>query len=180
MIEDRKKQQQMHQDYFDKTQMAIDNGFYLEAIFREYAAIEGRLEVLLGLFGAPCNKRLPNTIRKDIAISHRIKCLKYIYNNFSFGNPKIDNDFLNGLESWLTNRNKLAHGFYKNELKYNERSKKNKDLSEKGLKYTRILYGEVTRLRRYRSSHADINLLTIAKCRQTGCKAYKKGTDREL
>lgn len=38
------KQASMHKDFFAKTMEAEEHGFYLEAIFREYAAIEGRLE----------------------------------------------------------------------------------------------------------------------------------------
>lgn len=38
----------MHRNFFDKTQFAIDNGFFIEAISMEYAAIESRLESICG------------------------------------------------------------------------------------------------------------------------------------
>ena len=52
--EDKAKQVSMHKNFFDKVDAAIEGGFYLEAVFREYAAIESRLEALLGVLGAPC------------------------------------------------------------------------------------------------------------------------------
>ena len=172
MQEDRQMQQKMHMDFFEKTELAIDNTFYLEAIFREYAAIEGRLEIILGLFGAPCNKNLSSNIRKEIAISHRIKCIKKIYNdNEELGNTKIDIAFLDELNEWIKNRNTITHGFYKNVIKYNERSKKNRDLAKQGLSLAKKLYNEAKRLRRFRDNHIDNNLLKMSKCCVTGCKA---------
>ena len=41
------KQVEMHKNFFDKCHVAIENGFFLEAVFIEYAAIEGRLEIIL-------------------------------------------------------------------------------------------------------------------------------------
>jgi len=81
----------MHMDFFDRTMLAIDNGFYLEAIFREHAAIEGRLEAILGILGAPCNKYANPTERRKVNISHRINCMKRIYKSvISIGNTKLD------------------------------------------------------------------------------------------
>ena len=88
------KQIEMHMDFFDKTTFAIENGYYLEAMFREYAAIEGRLEILLGVLGAPCNKHLPFNQRKDMKISHRITCLsKHYKNTTGIGKTKLTPHF---------------------------------------------------------------------------------------
>ena len=163
-------QTKMHMDFFDRTQQGIDNGFYLEAIFREFAAIEGRLEIILGILGAPCNNKAPDNERRNIKISHRIKCLEKIYiSNTLIGNTKLDKKFFNQLDKWRSDRNTIVHGFYKNELKYQERSAQNKRMAEDGLELARKLYSEAKRLRRYQSAHKEINLLSIAECHFKVC-----------
>lgn len=171
---DKKAQVIMHKDFFDSTQFAIDNGFFLEAVFREYAAIESRLEVILGLFGLPCNNKAPDQDRRDIKISHRIKCLKRIYSsNTLIGNTKIDPDFFTSLDKWCSNRNTIVHGFYKNELKYKERSLKNKSMAVDGLRLARKLYNEAKRLRRYQLSHPNIDIKKASNCVSKDCKLNK-------
>ena len=68
--------QKMHKNFFDRCENAIENEFYMEAILMEYAAIESRLEVILGLVGMPCNKFIEDNERKKVQISHRISCVK--------------------------------------------------------------------------------------------------------
>ena len=53
-------QRLMHKDFFDRCVFAINQGFYMEAILMEYAAIESRMETLLSILGLPCNKFLPD------------------------------------------------------------------------------------------------------------------------
>ena len=99
-------------------------------------------------------------------------CIKKIYNdNEELGNTKINIAFLDELNEWIKNRNTITHGFYKNEIKYNERSKKNRDLAKQGLALVKKLYNEAKRLRRFRDNHIDSNLLKMSKCCVTGCKA---------
>ena len=76
MNEIQSKQVEMHKNLFDRCQAAIEGQFYLEAMFLEYAAIEGRLEVILGLLGTPCDKNLEGELRHRVNISDRIQCLK--------------------------------------------------------------------------------------------------------
>lgn len=66
----------MHKDFFDQCRLAIDEGFYMEAILTEYAAMESRMEIILGVVGLPCSKQLENSMRSSINISHRIRCVK--------------------------------------------------------------------------------------------------------
>ena len=168
--ENKQKQVAMHTDFFDRTKLAIENGFYLEAIFREYAAIEGRLEVILGILGAPCNRNADPSERRKVNITHRMNCLKRIYKSEpKIGNTKLDTKFFTKLEKWRDKRNTIVHGFYKNELQYQERSAQNKKLAEDGLEMARMLYNEAKRLRRYQTSHPDIDLLSVAKCFESGC-----------
>ena len=73
MEENKKLQVEMHKDFFDRCKFAIENKFYMEAILMEYAAIESRLEVMLGVLGLPCNKFIDNNQRKNIRNRQRIK-----------------------------------------------------------------------------------------------------------
>ena len=169
------KQIEMHTDFFDRTQLAIDNGFFLEAIFREYAAMEGRLEILLGVLGAPCNKNLPFEKRKDIKISHRIRCLSTYYKNApEVGSTKLTKKFFSDLNGWIKQRNTYIHGLYKNEIEYQERSKKCKAMAEDGLLLVRMLYNETKRLRRHIKNHPEFVLPADAICRAKSCSLIKK------
>ena len=146
--------QKMHQNFFDRCEKAIENDFYMEAILIEYAAIESRLEVMLGLIGMPCNKFLEASERKKIQISHRISCAKKFRKNSPlFENTKLSNKFFDNLEKWINRRNTYVHGLYKNEIEYSSRLKGAKDLAEKGLNYTRLLYNEVNRLKRLKKNY---------------------------
>ena len=165
-----KKQVAMHTDFFDRTAMAIEHGFYLEAMFREYAAIEGRLEILLGVLGAPCNKELHFKQRKDMKISHRIKCLtQYYKREKNIGNTKLTVAYFKTLEKWVKARNLYIHGLYKNELEYQERCECCKAMAEEGLIIVRMLYNEVKRLRRYLKNHPETKLAAEGVCQSRNC-----------
>ena len=173
MTENEQKQVAMHMDFFDRTLYAIEKGFYLEAIFREYAAIEGRLEVILGLLGAPCNKFADDETRKSINISHRIHCLKHFFaDNKMAYSSKLDDKFFKKLSKWVSERNGIVHGFYKNEMKYRERSSNNQKLAEDGLSMAKMLYNEAKRLRRYLNNQIA-NSPTEKACCEKSCVLYK-------
>lgn len=167
------KQVAMHKDFFDRCQHAIDCGFYMEAMLMEYAAIESRLEALLGVAGLPCGKKLADHLRKDIQISHRVACAKRLYTE----NPELEQSKLNKkhfekIGQWIAKRNEYIHGLYKNELKYNQRMGDAKEFSENGLEYCRLLYNEVKRLRRYREKNPGV--LHGAECKSTSCKLMRE------
>lgn len=144
-----KNQAIMHKNFFDKTKEAKDNGFYLEAIFREYAAIEGRLEIMCGVLGLPCNKDLNPDIRKRIGISQRRDCLQKIYdNNNLYGKGDFQKKSFEDLKDWIKDRNTYVHGLYKNAEQYDARSKKAQKLADDGYNIANDLYNEVHRLRR--------------------------------
>jgi hypothetical protein len=163
-----KKQAIMHQNFFDKTKEAADNGFYLEAIFREYAAIEGRLEVMCGVLGLPCNKDLDDKKRKDIKISHRVECLKKIYNaNSLYGKGRFDINYFDNLDEWLKKRNIYVHGLYKNVEKYDGRQNETVELANEGLELNEIIFIEVKRLRRWKKAgklDGISSLCTTSRC----------------
>ena len=147
----------MHKDFFDRCTKAINQGFYMEAILMEYAAIESRMEILLGLLDLPCNKFLPDEVRKRIQLSHRIACANTLRKqNPVFVTTKLSRNFFDKLLKWTEKRNEYIHGLYKNELKYSQRIKDAKDFSEKGLEYCRLLYNEVNRLKRLKKTQYQL------------------------
>ena len=156
-----REQVKMHTDFFDKCQFAIDNGFYLEAVFLEYSSIESRLEVICGVLGLPCNKNLSPTLRKSIIISSRIACINKIRNSNCevFKKSKIDKLFFTKkgtLMTWIDNRNIYVHGLYKNAEKYNPRKKGLKQFANEGELITRHLYNEAKRLRRLKEKSPEL------------------------
>lgn len=168
--------QKMHKNFFDCCENAIKNEFYMEAILMEYAAIESRLEVMLGLIGMPCNKFIEDKERKKVQISHRISCVKKFRKNSPlFEKTKLSSKFFDKLENWIAKRNMYVHGLYKNEIEYNSRIKGAKELAEKGLVFTRQLYNEVSRLKRLKKNHFDEyeTLISTIKCSTSNCNLKK-------
>lgn len=160
MDEIQSKQVEMHKDLFDRCQDAINSQFYLEAVFLEYAAIEGRLEVILGLLDAPCNKNLDSNLRRRVNISNRIQCLKKARKNLIvFEKTKLEItlfDKKSELMKWIDKRNRFIHGLYKNEIEYKGRMADAKYLAEKGLEICKRLYNETKRLRRLKKSKPEL------------------------
>ena len=152
-----KKQAKMHKDFFDKCSLAIEDGFYLEAVFLEYAAIEGRLEILCGVIGLPCNKDRDDNVRKSIQISHRINCLdKLRKQHMIFQSSKLERNYFKNLGNWINDRNRFVHGLYKNVIEYSPRMNYCKQLAVTGMKYSRLLYNEVNRMKRLNKKHNDL------------------------
>ena len=149
IVPDRNAQREMHKDFFDRCQCAIDNGFYFEAVLMEYAAIEARLEVILGMLGLPCNQYICNEDRQKISISHRVNCISRIRKNGNvFEKSKLPDNYFKKLKKWIDNRNGYIHGLYKNEIQYKNRMKDSKNRAEEGLELCRQLYNEANRIRR--------------------------------
>ena len=168
---DKEKQVAMHKDFFDRTQSAIDQGFFLEAVFAEYAAMESRLEVLCGVLQAPCSKDAADQDRKDIKISHRIKCLSTIYKaDERLSRSKLDHKFWKDIEKWCNQRNRLIHGLYKNEIDYESRIIQSREFAEEGFVLCRKLYNEAKRLRRNIKDHAVENADLCINCKKASCK----------
>ena len=147
---------EVHKSFFDRAKNAYEMGYHLEAVFLKYAAIEGRLEVLCGLFSCPCNKFLPDSLRKDIGITQRAKCLRTIYKKHpACVNPrcKLNKEFWDSLGKWIRERNTYVHGLYKRTDEYVTRNAATHDLSKRGLEISKLLYSEVKRIRRLEKNH---------------------------
>ena len=157
-MNDENKSVAMHKNFFDRAKSARDSGFYLEAVFLEYAAIEGRLEVLCGLFGCPCSKEIDPSDRRSINISQRVKCLKAIFKIHPAcikRETKLDSSYWKSLGEWLKKRNIYVHGLYKRAEEYVARGNDAQVLAEQGYEYTRLLYNEVKRIRRLYHNHSE-------------------------
>ena len=175
------RQAAMHRDYFDQAKAAVEEGFYLEAVFLEYAAIEGRLEVLLGILGAPCNRKLEGSIRSQIKISHRIDCLRYCRRNNQslFAAAKLPDSFFSDkgeLKRWIRNRNVFVHGLYKNADEYQRRRENAEKLATDGLEYSRLLYNEAKRLNRILKNYPEQFDGLNRKCRNSNCVTAEEKT----
>lgn len=166
------KQVEMHKNFFDKCTVAIENGFFLEAIFIEYAAIEGRLEIILGVLGLPCNKDLPNDLRRKVLISHRIECLNRIFkmNKELFKKTKLEKTFFDKLKKWTEKRNTYVHGLYKNANDYREKKGNSKQLAVSGELLARKLYNEAKRLRRLKQRNSELFHNSNLSCIKINCK----------
>lgn len=174
---DRMAQRDMHKSFFDRCRYAIDNGFYMEAILMEYAAIEARLEVILGIIGLPCNQFLPDDARRKVCISHRVACLKKIRKTHSvFEKSKLPKNYFDSLEKWIKTRNGYIHGLYKNEVRFKTRMKDSKETAEKGLELCKQLYNEANRIRRLSKKSESISWCQI-RCYTTDCKLFSENRD---
>jgi len=176
-ITDKQLQKEMHKDFFVRCQNAINNGCYFEAMLMEYAAIEGRLEVIMGVLGLPCNKQLPSEERRKIYVSNRLTCLREIYlsSNVLADSP-IPRSFWKKLEKWIRSRNMYIHGLYKNEIQYKSRMKDVESIAKAGYDYANTLYKEAKRLRRLLrkgvlSESSDIE------CNKSLCAFIRNKTD---
>lgn len=174
MNETQKKQVAMHKDFFDRCKTAIDHGFYMEAILLEYAAMESRLEVIMGVLGLPCNKALKPKVRMKINISHRIACLEYMYNHSPvFAKSYIEDHFFEDLSDWIEKRNRYIHGLYKNEIAYDQRIDDLKTIAEDGRDLCKTLYNETKRIRRMCEDTPELLAEGIT-CRSKGCSFCPK------
>ena len=177
-----KQQAEMHKGGLDRVQFAVDNGFFLEALMHEYAAIEGRLEVILGILGFPCSKELDDKMRCQINISQRISCLERCFKTCPtlFAASKLDTYFFASkskkgtLSTWIMERNSLVHGLFKDVNKYDSRSEGAQKLAEDGLAYEKLLYNEAARPRRISHNHPEMLKAEERRCRSSGCKASTK------
>lgn len=148
----------VHNEFFERCQLAIDNGFYLEAILLEYSAMEARMKVIMSLLGKPCSLCEETEITNRIGLSTKLKCFKTFMDN----NPKFFKDAgftrttLKKMVEWCNSRNARIHGLYSDTEKYEKIMGKNKKLAVEGLEYTKMLYEEAKQLRYVNRYHHEI------------------------
>ena len=156
--EQRKTAGEVHKNFFDRTQFAINNQFYLEAILLEYSAMETRLRVILGLFDMPCSACEDTDITNRIGLQTKLKCFKHCMdeNPDFFAKSKINRTTLKKMAEWCNSRNRRIHGLYEDTEKYGALMGKNKKLAETGYEYAYMLYNEANRLKRLKKNHPDV------------------------
>lgn len=180
----KKRQVDMHRDFFVRAELAVNNRFYLEAIILEYAAIEGRLEVILGVLGFPCNKELNASKKMKVNISDRIECLRAFRNKNPevFARSNLPTTFFTqkgDLKKWLEKRNAYVHGLYKNADAYALRKDDSCDIAKQGLKYSKLLYNEAKRLNRMLKSHPEMLSQTNKTCQNSNCIVIKDKSEEQ-
>jgi KaiC/GvpD/RAD55 family RecA-like ATPase len=89
---------------------AIKNGFYLEAVFIEYAILEDRSESLL----RHCEMFNPD---KHNTLAKKLNRISELHRNKSGLVKKyIPEDVIGGIREWKNERNRLIHALLKQEL----------------------------------------------------------------
>ena len=170
-------QYKMHKSFFDDCSRAIENNFYMEAILMEYAAIEARMEILLGVIGLPCHQYQEPNVRKSIQISHRLNCAhKLRQSSPIFEKTKLSGKFFNQLSTWTKKRDEYIHALYKNEIKYTTRLNNAKKVATDGLEYCKALYAEVNRLKRLHKNHPDL-FSDAPTCQSAKCNLNNHGDE---
>lgn len=175
------EQMRMHKDFFDKCNDAVANGFYLEALFLEYAALEGRLEVMLGVLGLPCNKEQPHSIRKSIQISHRLTCLDNLQKSTDlFAKSKLPKKYFQKLNSWINKRNQYVHGLYKDALSYKSRMSEGRRLAEQEYELIRLMYNDTNRIKRLKRNHSECFNSDMIRCSSGKCMLNMVAEEKQL
>ncbi len=110
------QQYENYKEQFKRLNKAVDNNYYLEAIFIEYAIMEDRTESILrrgGLWDAYIKHRKGHSITIDSKV-------KYIKNHAAqkgtLINKYFSDDLLEELLVWKEDRNKLIHILMKQAL----------------------------------------------------------------
>lgn len=122
-----------YKNNFDRLKAALENQFYLEAIFIEYAILEDRTESVLrhaGLWEKYMDKRkMPNIGTKLTFIKNQAK------NRTSSFRPHFSDDLIEQLRAWKDRRNPLIHDLLNQRLGDDDL----KNLAEEGSELIREL-----------------------------------------
>lgn len=100
-----------YKEQFKRLKKAIDNKFYLEAIFIEYAIVEDRAESIL-LYE-------DNGIKSDrfVSIDRKLnKIIKLAENKKSLPHRYFSDALINEIIVWKENRNQMIHALMKQHL----------------------------------------------------------------
>lgn len=165
-VEQRQHAGKVHKDFFDRCQNAIDNGFYLEAMFMEYAAMEGRMKVIMSLFKNPCSLCDNTQITHNIGLPKKMECFLMVYetNPALFEKSKLPRSTIRRMMEFCIKRNKRIHGLLENTDEYDKLMSHNKKLATKGLEYCKLLYNETNRLKRISKNHPEMLLTSKLNC----------------
>lgn len=156
----------VHQDFFDRCSLAIESGFYLEAIFMEYAAIEGRIKVITSIIQRPCGICENKNITNRIGLFNKLFCLKeYVtLRGEIFKDSKLTKAKVNRMLEWCTSRDQRIHAYYTDTEKYETTKKHNQKLAKQGYEYASLLYEEAKRLRALKKRRPELFVCPDFQC----------------
>lgn len=106
-----KQKQLNYQEQFKRLDRALKQGFYLEAMFIEYAIIEDRCDSVLRYEGNQINSKNFVSIDKKLGKISKIAEQKKTLPNRYFSDSLIDD-----IVAWKGERNSLIHALLKKEL----------------------------------------------------------------
>lgn len=182
-VDSKEQARLVHKSFFDRTKLAIDNGFYLEAICMEYNALESRLNVILGVLGMPCGYNKEG--RPFLDFGARFNCLIEIMKN----NDKIfQNSYLKAVShlkrigEWTEDRNIRIHALYLNTEKTEKIVKKTPTIANRGFVYAREMYNEADRLKRLKKRHPEYfeNINYVCPLKTDACVKTEEFNKRSL
>lgn len=120
------EKQQNYKTQFQRLKKAMDNAFYLEAVFIEYAIMEDRAESILAYEGneiAPKNEKEFITFgRKKNRIVKLAEQKRYVIGRY------FSDDLMDRVTEWVNERNSVIHAL----LKKNTTTEELKNLAERG------------------------------------------------
>lgn len=101
-----------YKEQMGRLKKALSQGFYLEAIFIEYAILEDRLESVLRHSGK-WNPKPDAFVSLD---SKRKKVAKLAEEKKSLAHKYFPEELTDGIESWKNDRNRIIHALMKQSL----------------------------------------------------------------
>lgn len=115
-VTDNQTKQKNYAEQFKRLRKALISGFYLEAMFIEYAIMEDRTESILrhgGWWAAYLKKRKG----KEPTINSKITCIQGVANSGDKLMHKYFSDnLLDRMLAWKDERNRLIHALLKQQL----------------------------------------------------------------
>ena len=154
--EEREIARVVHKGYFDRCKYAIENQFYFEALCMEYAAIEGRMKVVMSLLNMPCSKCSEDTYKR-LALNNKFLCLKSFFGTSPiFENSKLTKKKIDKIQKWCHMRNELIHNLYLDPTSTEELMQGLKKYADRGYEYSNWMYNECSRLRRLRKQKPEL------------------------
>ncbi len=146
----------VHASFFDKTEEAIERGYYLEAMCMEFSAIEARMTVIMRELGLQCGEKKTSPQHPDIPLKKKFQCLRYYLKDEVFKDTYFDSaEEIGRIMDWIDDRNGRIHRLYADIEKYEDMTSKNKILAKQGLLYARTMYDEANRLKNMNKRHPE-------------------------
>jgi len=161
-----KTKKKIHATFFVKSKLAIDKGYYLEAMVLEYSYIEGRVNRIMELLKMPCGLIDNEDIYRDIGLNAKISCIQNFLqqNNEIFMKSKLNNSTMNKIKKWCNSRNERIHNLYKNIDNYEKLISKNMKLAQQGYEYAKLMSEESNRLKGLFKKNSDLLINNRLEC----------------